>query len=102
MPRRLSVPLDADLENALGAIADGDESSMARAATRMIRNGLGIEALRLRGGEIVYRDPDGREKLLADEVQLDRILSHGADRAGAVAAQTMSVVRDRVGFLGRA
>jgi tryptophanyl-tRNA synthetase len=42
------------------------------------------------------------EKLVADEVQLDRILAHGADRAGAVAAQTMSVVRDRVGFLGRA
>jgi tryptophanyl-tRNA synthetase len=42
------------------------------------------------------------EKLLADEEQLDRILARGAARAGAVAAQTMAVVRDRVGFIGRA
>jgi tryptophanyl-tRNA synthetase len=42
------------------------------------------------------------EKLLADDQQLDRILAQGAARAGAVAAQTMAVVRDRVGFIGRA
>jgi tryptophanyl-tRNA synthetase len=41
------------------------------------------------------------EKLLSEEEQLDRILAQGAARAGAVAAQTMAVVRDRVGFLGR-
>jgi tryptophanyl-tRNA synthetase len=41
------------------------------------------------------------EKLLADEDQLDRILAHGADRAGAVARRTMAIVRERVGFLGR-
>jgi tryptophanyl-tRNA synthetase len=41
------------------------------------------------------------EKLLSEEDQLDRILAQGAARAGAVAAQTMAVVRDRVGFLGR-
>ncbi|MCW2901096.1 MAG: tryptophanyl-tRNA synthetase [Streptosporangiaceae bacterium] len=41
------------------------------------------------------------EKLLGDEDQLDRILAQGAVRAGEVAAQTMEVVRDRVGFLGR-
>ncbi|GLY76765.1 tryptophan--tRNA ligase [Actinoallomurus iriomotensis] len=42
------------------------------------------------------------EKLLADEAQLDRLLARGADRASAVARQTMDAVRDRVGFLGRA
>jgi hypothetical protein len=67
MPKRLSVPLDADLENALNAIADGDASSLAKAAQQMIRDGLGLQALRVRGGEIVYRDPDGKERLLADE-----------------------------------
>ena len=41
------------------------------------------------------------EKVLADEGRLDRILAHGADRAGTVAERTMEVVRDRVGFLGR-
>jgi tryptophanyl-tRNA synthetase len=41
------------------------------------------------------------EKLLSEEEQLDRILAQGAARAGAVAARTMEVVRDRVGFLGR-
>jgi tryptophanyl-tRNA synthetase len=41
------------------------------------------------------------EKLLADEGQLDRILADGAARASAVAARTMAIVRDRVGFLGR-
>ncbi|HEX6468146.1 MAG TPA: tryptophan--tRNA ligase [Streptosporangiaceae bacterium] len=41
------------------------------------------------------------EKLLADEAQLDRILAEGAARAAAVAATTMAIVRDRVGFLGR-
>lgn len=39
------------------------------------------------------------EKLLADEAELDRLLSIGAERASAVARQTMAMVRDRVGFL---
>jgi tryptophanyl-tRNA synthetase len=41
------------------------------------------------------------EKLLADEGQLQQSLAEGAAQAGEVAAQTMEVVRDRVGFLGR-
>ena len=41
------------------------------------------------------------EKLLADEDQLDQILAQGAARASAVAARTMAIVRERVGFLGR-
>lgn len=41
------------------------------------------------------------EQLLADEKQLDDVLAQGAARAGAVAARTMEVVRDRVGFVGR-
>lgn len=40
------------------------------------------------------------EKLLADEDQLDKILTAGAVRARKVATQTMEVVRDRVGFFG--
>ncbi|RMI40896.1 tryptophan--tRNA ligase [Actinomadura harenae] len=40
-------------------------------------------------------------KLLDDEDALDKILAHGATRAGEVAARTMDVVRDRVGFVGR-
>ncbi|MEV5325663.1 tryptophan--tRNA ligase [Nonomuraea fastidiosa] len=39
------------------------------------------------------------EKLLADEKELDRLLAIGAERASAVAKQTMEQVRDRVGFL---
>jgi tryptophanyl-tRNA synthetase len=39
------------------------------------------------------------EKLLADEVELDRLLAIGAERARAVARRTMAEVRDRVGFL---
>ena len=39
------------------------------------------------------------EKLLADEAALDRLLAHGAARARPVARETMTVVRDRVGFL---
>src|SRR5690606_24880676 len=39
------------------------------------------------------------EKLLADEVQLDRMLAAGAARARAVARETMEKVRDRVGLL---
>jgi tryptophanyl-tRNA synthetase len=41
-------------------------------------------------------------KLLDDTGALDRILADGAARAGAVARQTMEVVRDRVGFARRA
>jgi tryptophanyl-tRNA synthetase len=41
------------------------------------------------------------EKLLGDERELDRLLSIGAERAGAVARETMATVRDRVGFLPR-
>ncbi len=39
------------------------------------------------------------EKLLADEAELDRLLSRGAARASAVAQQTMALVRDRIGLL---
>src|SRR5262245_16907417 len=66
MPKRLSVPLDDDMENALNELADR-RTSLAKIAERMMRNGIGLEALRIRGGEIIYRDPDGKEKLLADE-----------------------------------
>ncbi|WP_242905948.1 tryptophan--tRNA ligase [Actinomadura terrae] len=40
-------------------------------------------------------------QLLDDEERLERLLAHGADRASAVAARTMEIVRDRVGFVGR-
>ncbi len=39
------------------------------------------------------------QKLLADESELDKILSAGAARARDIAARTMAAVRDRVGFL---
>jgi tryptophanyl-tRNA synthetase len=39
------------------------------------------------------------EKMLADESELDRMLASGAARAREVARQTMSTVRDRIGFL---
>ncbi len=39
------------------------------------------------------------EKMLADTVQLDRLLARGAARAREVAGPTMATVRDRVGFL---
>ncbi|GAA3718818.1 tryptophan--tRNA ligase [Nonomuraea antimicrobica] len=39
------------------------------------------------------------EKLLSDEAELDRLLAIGAERASAVARETMARVRDRVGFL---
>ncbi|RFS86292.1 tryptophan--tRNA ligase [Actinomadura spongiicola] len=40
-------------------------------------------------------------KLLDDEEQLDRVLAQGAERASGVAARTMEIVRERVGFVGR-
>ncbi|MGB6454309.1 MAG: tryptophan--tRNA ligase [Streptosporangiaceae bacterium] len=39
------------------------------------------------------------EKLLADEVELDRMLADGATRARRLAGATMARVRDRIGFL---
>jgi tryptophanyl-tRNA synthetase len=39
------------------------------------------------------------EKLLSDETELDRLLAIGAERASAVAKQTMAEVREKVGFL---
>jgi tryptophanyl-tRNA synthetase len=39
------------------------------------------------------------EKMLADETELDRLLARGAAHAREVAAQTMALVRDRIGFL---
>ena len=39
------------------------------------------------------------EEILADEAELDRWLADGAGRAREVAAATMALVRDRVGFL---
>jgi tryptophanyl-tRNA synthetase len=39
------------------------------------------------------------EKMLADTELLDRLLAHGAARAREVARATMTVVKDRVGFL---
>jgi tryptophanyl-tRNA synthetase len=39
------------------------------------------------------------EKMLADETELDRLLARGAAHAREVAARTMTLVRDRIGFL---
>ncbi len=39
------------------------------------------------------------ERLLADEAELDKLLAVGAERARAVAQQTMEMVRDRIGLL---
>ncbi len=39
------------------------------------------------------------ERLLADEAELDKLLAIGAERARAVAQETMEKVRERVGFL---
>jgi tryptophanyl-tRNA synthetase len=41
------------------------------------------------------------EKVLADEVTLDRVLAKGAAKAGQVARETMTVVRERVGLVPR-
>jgi tryptophanyl-tRNA synthetase len=40
-------------------------------------------------------------ELLSDPAELDRVLGHNADRAGAVAEKTLATVYDRVGFLPR-
>jgi tryptophanyl-tRNA synthetase len=37
--------------------------------------------------------------MLADEAELDRLLARSAVRAGSVAADTMTQVRDRIGLL---
>jgi tryptophanyl-tRNA synthetase len=39
------------------------------------------------------------QRILADEAGLDRTLAYGAARARRVAAQTMKVVRERIGLL---
>ena len=39
------------------------------------------------------------QRLLADEAELDKLLAIGAERARAVAQETMEKVRERVGFL---
>jgi tryptophanyl-tRNA synthetase len=41
------------------------------------------------------------EEVLADEAALDRLLADGAARAGKVARETMTLVRDRIGFIPR-
>ena len=52
--------------------------------------------------EVVAPIQERVEKLLlTDETGLDRMLARGADRASAVARDTMAVVRDRAGFLAR-
>jgi tryptophanyl-tRNA synthetase len=39
------------------------------------------------------------EALLADEAELDKLLADGAGRASEIARQTLSRVREKVGFL---
>jgi tryptophanyl-tRNA synthetase len=55
--------------------------------------------------EIVVNDlapvRERTEKILADEVRLDKILGHGAVGARKVASDTMTLVRDRIGFVPR-
>ncbi len=40
-------------------------------------------------------------ELLADSAELDRLLARGAEKAQAVAAQTLATVYDRIGFIAR-
>jgi tryptophanyl-tRNA synthetase len=39
------------------------------------------------------------QAILADEPALDKVLAHGAHGARKVAAQTMTAVRDLIGFI---
>jgi tryptophanyl-tRNA synthetase len=65
--------------------------------------GTGYGAFKQDLGEVVVEAfapiRERTEKLLADESELDAILARGAARAREIAGRTMSVVRDRVGFL---
>ena len=50
---------------------------------------------------VAFAEPFAKRtaELLADRAELDRILARGAERANAVAAQTVQTAYDRVGFL---
>jgi tryptophanyl-tRNA synthetase len=65
--------------------------------------GLGYGAFKKDVAEVVVEAfapiRERTEKLLSDEVELDRLLAVGAQRAAAIARETMETVRDRVGFL---
>ena len=65
-------------------------------------DGEGYAALKARTAEAVVAvlEPFQRRfaELIADPAQLDRLLDDGADRARSVAAETLSLVRRRVGL----
>src|SRR5688572_26818095 len=63
--KRLSVPLSTHLEDGLGEIAKGYGTSLAEAAETMIALGMTVEALRLKGGEVIHRH-NGKERIIAD------------------------------------
>jgi tryptophanyl-tRNA synthetase len=65
--------------------------------------GAGYGAFKKDVGEVVAAEfgpiRERTEQVLADEAQLDKVLAHGAAHARKVASETMTIVRDRVGFL---
>jgi len=78
MPKRLSVPLSAEAEEALNSFAKENEVSLAEAAQMMIAYGLTVEALRLRGN-IIFVTPDGKEQVLRSYPgQESSLLTRGA------------------------
>jgi hypothetical protein len=65
--RRLSVPLDDSLAEAVEGFSELSGESQGQFARRMIKEGVGINHLR-QTGEIIGRDPEtGKETLIADK-----------------------------------
>ena len=92
----------AEAQNLLGIYAALAGRTAQEVLNEYAGQGFGVFKPKLADLAVSVLGPIGGEmrRLLADPAEIDRVLGEGAARARAVAAPTLSEVKQRVGFWG--
>lgn len=89
------------VSNLLAILGGVTGRSPEQAAAELTGQGYGVLKARTADAVIAFTDPLARRtrEFLDDPGELDRILARGADKARAVASDTLAAAYERVGFL---
>jgi len=100
---RFDVETKPGVSNLLGIYAAVSGRTVIELETELAGKGYGDLKADVAEAVLAVIEPirDRAKDLLADTAELDRLLGLGADRANALAEQTLADVYDKIGFIAR-
>ena len=100
---RFAVETKPGVSNLLGIYAAVSGRTVIELETELAGKGYGDLKADVAEAVLAVIEPirDRAKDLLADTAELDRLLGLGADRANALAEQTLADVYDKIGFIAR-